>query len=175
MLSLICASCWPKTGACRNRFWLSLKWTCSRNVKLEEVRICICLGTLRQGAKMYLPSPGLERVFLHNYIASCLRPQRTLLSSMASSEAFGLKRSLDIAERPRKKYKVADLPITASQRSAIDGLVHTIKKKGIYDVLRKQIWAQYNDSVGSVSPCIAQYADKFVHSAGQACSRSLNQ
>lgn len=66
---------------------------------------------------------------------------------MASTEVAGVKRHLDVVERPKKKYRVADLPISASQRSAIDGLVHTVKKKGIYDALRKQIWSQYNESV----------------------------
>lgn len=47
----------------------------------------------------------------------------------------------------KKKYRVSELPLSSSQKSTIDGLVHTIKKKGIYDTLRKQVWAQYSDGV----------------------------
>lgn len=71
----------------------------------------------------------------------------TRLSIMASLEVAGTKRDLQSAEYPRKRLRIADLPLSASQRSAIDGLVHTIKKKGIYDTLRKQVWSQFNESV----------------------------
>ncbi|KAL8636430.1 MAG: hypothetical protein Q9228_006171 [Teloschistes exilis] len=47
---------------------------------------------------------------------------------------------------PRKRFKTSDLPLNATQRSAIDGLLHTFKKKGEYDVLRKKVWAQYLES-----------------------------
>lgn len=48
---------------------------------------------------------------------------------------------------PRKRFKASDLPLNSTQRSTIDGLLHTIKKKGIYDTLRKQVWSQYAESV----------------------------
>lgn len=48
---------------------------------------------------------------------------------------------------PRKKLKTSDLPLSAVQRSTIDTLHHTIKKKGVYDALRKQVWSEYVDSV----------------------------
>ena len=61
------------------------------------------------------------------------------------------KRPLDDLAEPElslsKRFKVSELPLTASQKSAIDGLVHTIKKKGIFDKLRFQVWAQYLESV----------------------------
>ncbi|KAI4196279.1 MAG: hypothetical protein LQ350_006650 [Teloschistes chrysophthalmus] len=47
---------------------------------------------------------------------------------------------------PRKRFKTSDLPLNATQRSAIDSLLHTFKKKGEYDVLRKKVWAQYLES-----------------------------
>lgn len=55
--------------------------------------------------------------------------------------------SVEAEQPPRKKFKVSDLPLTSGQRAAIDGLVHTIKKKGLYDTVRKQVWAQYTESV----------------------------
>ncbi|KAI4251811.1 MAG: hypothetical protein LQ352_004639 [Teloschistes flavicans] len=48
---------------------------------------------------------------------------------------------------PRKRFKTSELPLNATQRSAIDNLLHTFKKKGEYDVLRKKVWAQYLESV----------------------------
>ena len=66
---------------------------------------------------------------------------------MASTEVAGVKRASETIEYPRKKYRVTELPLSATQRAAIDGLVHTIKKKGIYDTVRRQIWSQYNESV----------------------------
>ena len=48
---------------------------------------------------------------------------------------------------PRKIFKISELPLNSTQRSTIDGLLHTIKKKGEYDTLRKRVWAQYMDSV----------------------------
>ena len=47
----------------------------------------------------------------------------------------------------RRKFKASELPLNASQRSAIDGLVSTIKKRGEFDRLRKKLWAEYTDSV----------------------------
>ena len=48
---------------------------------------------------------------------------------------------------PRKRFKTSELPLSSSQRSTIDSLLHTIKKKGEYDALRKRVWAQYIESV----------------------------
>lgn len=48
---------------------------------------------------------------------------------------------------PRKKFKTSDLPLNSTQRSTIDSLLHTIKKKGEYDALRKKVWSQYAGSV----------------------------
>ena len=48
---------------------------------------------------------------------------------------------------PRKRFKTSELPLSPVQRSTIDTLHHTIKKKGIYDILRKQVWSEYVDSV----------------------------
>ena len=48
---------------------------------------------------------------------------------------------------PRKRFKTSDLPLNSTQRSTIDSLLHTIKKKGEYDALRKKIWSEYAESV----------------------------
>src|ERR1700709_1124394 len=52
----------------------------------------------------------------------------------------------------RKKVKLSDLPITAAKRKDIDALLHTFKKKGEFDKLRKQIYAEF---IASVRSCIA--------------------
>ena len=73
---------------------------------------------------------------------------------MAAVDVSVHKRSFgehdSIRPPPAKRFKVTELPITSSQKSVIDGLVHTIKKKGIYDKLRHEVLAQYNDSVRSI-------------------------
>src|SRR5437762_5596538 len=48
---------------------------------------------------------------------------------------------------PRKRFKTSDLPLPAATRSAIDGLVHTFKKKGEFDKLRKHLWGKFTESV----------------------------
>lgn len=48
---------------------------------------------------------------------------------------------------PRKKLKTSELPLTASQRGAVDELLLTFKKKGGFDSLRKEIWTEYGSSV----------------------------
>ncbi|KAJ5491122.1 hypothetical protein N7539_002689 [Penicillium diatomitis] len=57
----------------------------------------------------------------------------------------GSKRSTpDVGLLTRKKYKPEDLPISAAQNAAIDKLLHSFKKKGGFDSIRKQIWAEFN-------------------------------
>jgi hypothetical protein len=51
----------------------------------------------------------------------------------------------------RKKLRVSDLPITATQRSTIDSLLHTFTKKGEFDKLRKSIFAKFEQSVSHTS------------------------
>ena len=48
------------------------------------------------------------------------------------------------------KFKASDLPLGGSQKSTIDGLVNTIKKRGDFDTLRKKVWAEYIESVSHV-------------------------
>lgn len=78
-------------------------------------------------------------------------------SMMATEEAMedvqiGTKRlSIDMESLKRKKFKADDLPISASQHAAIDKLLHSFKKKGGFDSIRKQIWAEFNDGVWSSS------------------------
>ncbi|KAI4214139.1 MAG: hypothetical protein LQ351_003224 [Letrouitia transgressa] len=43
----------------------------------------------------------------------------------------------------KKKFKTSELPLTASQRSTIEGLQHVIKKKGVWDTLRKKVWSEF--------------------------------
>lgn len=67
---------------------------------------------------------------------------------MASVDAMGSTHLLEDPELPpRKRFKTSELPITATQKSTIDGLLHTIKKKGEYDLLRKKVWSQFEESV----------------------------
>ena len=71
---------------------------------------------------------------------------------MAALETALIKRGLDQLSTPEishpKRFRSSDLPLSAAQKSAIDGLVHTIKKKGIYDKLRHDLLALFMKGVG---------------------------
>lgn len=72
---------------------------------------------------------------------------------MVSDEAmddvqYGAKRAaLDIDSVKHKRFKTDDLPLSAAQHAAVDKLLHSFKKKGSYDNIRKTIWAEFNDGV----------------------------
>ena len=53
----------------------------------------------------------------------------------------------DVNPAPRKKIKTSDLPLTSQQRSTIDNLAHLIKKKGIFDTLRKKAYSDFESTV----------------------------
>lgn len=63
-----------------------------------------------------------------------------------------------------KRYKISELPLTQAQRGVIDGLVHTIKKKGLYDKLRKDLLEQYRESVPHLDPLLATHLFLTAHS-----------
>ena len=54
------------------------------------------------------------------------------------------------APPPRKKFKTSELPLNATQRAAIDSLLHMLKKKGEFDSVRKQVWSHFEDGVRSM-------------------------
>ncbi len=63
---------------------------------------------------------------------------------MALAAPLDASASLDTLSLPsRNKFKTSDLPLNAAQRSSIDGLVTTIKKKGEFDSIRKKVWSEY--------------------------------
>ena len=47
----------------------------------------------------------------------------------------------------RRKPKVSELPLSSAKRASIDSLLHTFKKKGEFDALRKKTWAQFEEGV----------------------------
>lgn len=57
------------------------------------------------------------------------------------------QQELDLEVVRRKKFRASELPISASQRAAVDNLLYLFKKKGGFDLARKQIWAGFNGSV----------------------------
>lgn len=69
-----------------------------------------------------------------------------LFADMATRTTTSTKHSLeDLASPAPKRFKPSELPLSSSQRSSIDGLLHTIKKKGEYDTIRKQVWSQFTE------------------------------
>lgn len=58
-----------------------------------------------------------------------------------------VKQEDDDEEFTRKPLKLSDLPITASQRATVDGLILKFKKSGEFDKLRKAVFAQFEQSV----------------------------
>ncbi|KAL9012182.1 MAG: hypothetical protein Q9173_003033 [Seirophora scorigena] len=53
--------------------------------------------------------------------------------------------------QPRRRFRTSELPLNATQRSTIDGLLHTVKKKGHWDRLRKEVWSQFESSDAKAS------------------------
>ncbi|CAO1599556.1 hypothetical protein XANCAGTX0491_003278 [Xanthoria calcicola] len=64
----------------------------------------------------------------------------------STNVVLGIHPREDEVFQPRKRFKTSDLPLSANQRSTIDELLHTIKKKGEYDTLRKKVWSNFVDS-----------------------------
>lgn len=80
------------------------------------------------------------------------------MASMSASLPVQLENEAGHVFIPRKKLKTSELPLSSAQRSTIDTLLHTIKKKGVYDTLRKQVWSEYTDSVSWCSSHQPLYA-----------------
>lgn len=57
----------------------------------------------------------------------------------------------EVNEPPAKRVKLTELPISASQRSAITNILHSYKKKGSFDTLRKSVYAAYDSSPAKAS------------------------
>lgn len=67
---------------------------------------------------------------------------------MPDAIANGVKRvSPDVESLPRKKFKTEELPLSATQQTAIENLLHSFKKKGGFDNVRKKIWADFDSGV----------------------------
>lgn len=69
------------------------------------------------------------------------------MAAMDIDVAPSTKAEASVPERPRKKIKTSELPLSSATRSAIESLSHTFKKKGNYDALRKQVWETLQTSV----------------------------
>lgn len=50
----------------------------------------------------------------------------------------------------RTRMKASDLPLSSAVRNAIDGIVHTLKKQGNYDEIRKQVSQSFTDDVSVI-------------------------
>ena len=50
---------------------------------------------------------------------------------------------------PHKRPKTSELPLDQSKRAAIDQLVHTFRKKGEFDALRREALQQYDADVSA--------------------------
>ena len=98
----------------------------------------------------FFPIYTLNVLMIHTYAKSHNHFPHIETISMASIDVALGKHALEDAVLPqRKRIKLSELPLTPAQRSTIDGLVLTIKKKGDFDTLRKKIWARF-ESVSSI-------------------------
>lgn len=112
---------------------------------------------------LFLPSISMLRcmsrptfVLILNvaYEASLLTRYRITLSIMADAEEVPDTQdtsvkppSLDIESLQRKKFKTDELPLAPAQHSAIQSLLHSFKKKGSFDSVRKGIFEEFNNGV----------------------------
>ncbi|EGD97664.1 prostatic spermine-binding protein [Trichophyton tonsurans CBS 112818] len=72
---------------------------------------------------------------------------RELSMAEAETEGAGMKRAGSSMESlRRKKFKLSELPISTAQRTTIENLLYSFKKKGGFDAVRKEVWAKFNDS-----------------------------
>jgi len=66
---------------------------------------------------------------------------------MTSVESPSAKRLFETErQESHKLFKATDLPLSSAQRSAIDGLLHTFKKSGEFDAIRKIVYSQFDAS-----------------------------
>jgi len=68
---------------------------------------------------------------------------KTMPSKQA--EAGAPARAQSVPARPR--LKASDLPLSSAVRNSIDGMVHTFKKQGNYDEIRKLVMQSFTDGV----------------------------
>jgi hypothetical protein len=118
-------------------------------IEAEACRSAFTIASLphsfaaRIGSRLHAPDP-LPPGILYQL------PSRSLSTSTPANMAeVSRKRALDGegAQQMRKKLRPSELPLSQSKRSAIDNLVHTFRKKGHYDSIRKELLAQYEASV----------------------------
>lgn len=67
-----------------------------------------------------------------------------------NAQSTGAKRpAMDIESLQRKKFKLDELPLTPAQNASIQSLLHSFKKKGGFDSVRKIIGEEFNNGVRS--------------------------
>jgi hypothetical protein len=123
----------------------------------EELKVLVCRqdgqsapANLRQICASWRRNLSATAFFAILYNSEVLNGPRLILRSaaMATPDAMAGKHKLDEpASVPRKRFKASELPLTSTQKSSIDSILHTIKKKGEYDTLRKKVWSQFAESV----------------------------
>lgn len=98
---------------------------------------------------------------------------------MATAAVLPLKRDSPalVDTAPRKRFKASELPLSSTQRSAIEGLLHTFKKKGEFDALRKGIYSQYDTSPGkdALKGSLVELADAELESNPTLLSKDRRQ
>jgi hypothetical protein len=110
----------------------------------EEARSC------RRSSVLALRVPSAFRI-PHQH--SCFH--LSLITIHSSSIRANMAAAADTsagaqADLPRRKPpRVSDLPLSSSKRASIDSLLHTFKKKGQFDELRKNTFAQFDHGVCS--------------------------
>lgn len=98
-------------------------------------------------------SPLCISRFLDPFFIGLLRLRFALLvmagpEEMTDAQPASAKRpSIDVDSLQRKKFKTDELPLSAAKHSAIEDLLHSFKKKGGFDNIRKKIWADFHDGV----------------------------
>lgn len=93
---------------------------------------------------MCLPIVAMARV-VASTLHSCITwffstPDITKMSAQVETNGNN-----DFVLPPRKKPKVSELPLSSAKRTSIDSLLHTFKKKGAFDDVRKKTWAQWEE------------------------------
>lgn len=102
------------------------------------------MGSARRRLRNYNLVLPASRLF------STLEAMADVVMAEAGSVSPKRKKGIDLANLQNKRFKTSELPLTAAQRTSIDNLLYTYKKKGGFDSLRKQVWAQFSEGVSGV-------------------------
>jgi hypothetical protein len=141
-------------------------------------------ATWRREQRRTLFRPRLEKNIQPPFITTCIRSgpgaaTRAKNKMAASAEKLSSAGEAAASHSVPRKYKASDLPLHSATRAAIESLVHSFKKGGAYDSIRRQVWDKFKASVRKApfeaSQFFLIFGGKLTHDAGlRSTGRKVN-